>query len=355
MSLGRVTFLVACVSLALGAWIATHWPNADISGVYVGSGPNTAWFLQIVQNNERHLSGRFEETTLKADGTIDRNAAAITGDVSGENIVFSFKPLAPLPIEVTASGTVSGSRIVVSLSGLGVSGQGTLERSDMAAYQAKVGSLTAQGRQIAAQRAAAEARQQEQRAAAAARQQEIDERSRQVATTRSFITRAGDWQRALEDRAKSLADVETRYRSITERMRGYLERQRKLPMTNAASYERTQLSLTIGQGILTSDSLHTSVEGRRQAFDSTRSNIMRDVEEVRSRCRTARKPTPEQPVPPDQAEWHSTCVQALELLPSLLAKLDMTASGYQHAEAIYQQEAATQRQIAKTAEDIADR
>lgn len=366
MSLGRVTFLVACVSLALGALIATHWPHADISGVYVGGGPNTARLLQIVQNNERHLSGRFEETNLKADGTIDRNSAAIVGDVSGENIVFSFKPFAPLPMEVTASGTVKGDRIVVSLSGLGVFGQGTLEQSDMASYQAKVDALVAQGRQIAAQRAAAaakeqeqraiaEARQQEQRAAAAAMQRETDERSRQIRETLSFMARAGDWQRALDDRAKSLADVGTRYRSITEKMRGYLDRQRKLPIINATSYERTQLSQTIEQGVAASESLHDSVVDRRQAFDSTRSNIMREVEEVRSRCRTARKPTAEQPVPSDQAEWHSTCIQALDTLPSLLAKLDRTANSYQQAEAVYRQEAATQRQIAKTADDIADR
>ena len=337
--------IAACLVVLVGGWFGWRWLQPDVSGVYVATGPNLIWFLQLVETPNHHLTGRFEESALKPDGTIQRITAPVTGDVNGKNIVMTLRPLAPLPIDVTASGTINFGQISLILGAWGYSGQSTFEKSDMAAFQTKLADLNARSRTLLAAQAAAQARQRE----AEARQRVAETQSKQVAEMRQFLTQAATIKTAFNDRMKSFPEWEQRYQAITDKMRAYLEREQQIPIDWRSAPARSQLSVTIGQGPIASDQMHIEIETHHQALETTRGNLARSFDTLRQMCRLAHENTPANPIPPDQFEWNETCLLALAAEPNLNAQADKLAAGYQHVEAVYQQEMARQKQIEEAA------
>jgi hypothetical protein len=354
MKLTRLGIAVTVCLILIGGWFALRWVREDVSGIYLATGPNAVSFLQLIETNEHHLTGLYEEITLKPDGTIERHSAPVTGDISAGNVLLSLRPLAPLPIDMTASGTASAGRIALTFGGFGVLTQATLVRSDMMTFQAKVAALTDLGSKIAALRAAAAARQQAAEAAAAARQEAAEMRARQVTEMRQFIQRAADAVKSLDDRAKSFQDWARHYQSITEQMRSYLDRQQQLPVILASSNARIQLSLTIDRDTLATEQLHRDIEGHHRAFAASRSEASKQLDGLHTLCRSAHESTPDQPVPLGEAEWNSTCLEALGVEPAVTERFNTVGSGYLNIEKVYQQEVSTQRQIAQTANRIAN-
>lgn len=96
MTFSRFATVAACCASLVGGWFALPWLRGDVSGVYIASGENGAWFLQLVDSSEHHVTGRFEEVQLKPDGSIGRTSAPVTGQVGSGNIVLTLRTLAPL-------------------------------------------------------------------------------------------------------------------------------------------------------------------------------------------------------------------------------------------------------------------
>lgn len=88
----------------------------NISGTYVGIYTNAADMLQIVEQPDGSIIGRFEQVILitpKAE--IQRMNALVSGAISGNTLVLTLKPAEFLGRTIPMSGTIN--RDVISLSG----------------------------------------------------------------------------------------------------------------------------------------------------------------------------------------------------------------------------------------------
>lgn len=56
----------------------------SISGTYLVSDNGSVVWLELVRTPDNHLTGQLSLTTLKPDGTIDRNSVSVAGAIDGE-------------------------------------------------------------------------------------------------------------------------------------------------------------------------------------------------------------------------------------------------------------------------------
>src|SRR6266481_9487753 len=101
----------AGLAFLLIAWSATA---ASISGTYVGTVPNSTALVQLVQTNDRQVTGRWEITNLQPSGKLETNSFLVTGASDGTTVVLSLKPSALLSDSLTLSGTVDGDTLRLS-------------------------------------------------------------------------------------------------------------------------------------------------------------------------------------------------------------------------------------------------
>src|SRR5690242_14883386 len=69
---------------------------ADMSGTYVGRGPELVAMLQIVETSGGNLTGRYEVASLRESGKLEHTGANITGVRSGKFFVLWFGTAGPL-------------------------------------------------------------------------------------------------------------------------------------------------------------------------------------------------------------------------------------------------------------------
>src|SRR5258708_37456587 len=97
---------IVCWALILGVSPALA---DDISGTYVGKGSNAAILVQIVGTSDGHLTGRYEQVVLQANGALADTNATIIGAIDGQTVVVTIKPAEFLSGTIAASGTIEGS------------------------------------------------------------------------------------------------------------------------------------------------------------------------------------------------------------------------------------------------------
>jgi len=122
--------------------IAFSW--IDMSGTYVGKGPNVAFMVQIAETSGGNFTGRYEEVTLKPGGQIEDMNATIGGTRSGETVVATITPSDFLRffVSVPLSGTYRGG--VLHLSG-GTNLVLNLTSGAESEFRTQVAALTTQG------------------------------------------------------------------------------------------------------------------------------------------------------------------------------------------------------------------
>jgi len=85
---------------------------ASLSGTYVGTGPDIAVLLQLVDAGGGQLTGRYEQVKLSSsEPRLNRLDAGVKGNVDGDTIVFEMKPTEPLSGTLIISGTVAASAL----------------------------------------------------------------------------------------------------------------------------------------------------------------------------------------------------------------------------------------------------
>src|ERR1700733_6327474 len=89
---------------------ATPAEAASLSGTYVGTGPDIAVLLQLVDASGGQLTGRYEQVKLSpSEPRLNRFDAGAKGNVDGNTIVFEMKPSDPVTATFIISGTVASS------------------------------------------------------------------------------------------------------------------------------------------------------------------------------------------------------------------------------------------------------
>src|SRR5471030_296060 len=121
----------------------TSSAEAAISGTYVGSGPDIAVLLQLVETNGGQLSGRYEQQKVIAGHQIEHLNASVTGTSDGQTVVLQVLPTEALASAYVLSGTISGAVLQISGGGYGQTFQLNLIKGTVEEFKTNVANLSA--------------------------------------------------------------------------------------------------------------------------------------------------------------------------------------------------------------------
>ena len=171
----------------------------SVSGVYVGASADTVQLIQIIRTPDGRLEGRLEEVTLKPDGAIKDDTAALEGAADGEQVVLTQKSVLTQGEAASMTGFVSGDLLDLSWRG----GHRTLERGDAYSFEAAVIGLKARSDMIIAEN--------DRRIAAAKRATDIGS---VLSAEQTLADEVGGLQRDLPGIEDRLMRVQTAYRDL---------------------------------------------------------------------------------------------------------------------------------------------
>jgi hypothetical protein len=327
--------LIVCSFLAL-----TNPAFADgASGTYVGKGTNSAFFLQIVETSDGRLTGRYEQILLEPNGKLDDTNAAITGAVDGQTIVVTIKPPGLLADSLTASGTLEGRMLhLTGSNGLTLN----LVKSDEADFRAQLAVLTEQARQMDAARAQQEAAQRRAKA-------EAD----YITHIHSLTEQMDAFTARADMHLKNFPPTEQRYRTITERMRAALARERTIYGDGQAAVARSQISISISQAEIAANQIHIEVGGAYQNFDFTSGPLLRDSIDTAQGCHRAHADTAADPVPPGMAASNSACLSLLYSAKKFWDRTKALREAFARIESVWQAEHLEQENILQASNETA--
>jgi hypothetical protein len=140
--------------LALLVVATAHATAGSLSGTYVGTGPDIAVLLQLVDAGGE-LTGRYEQVKLSStEPGLSRFDAGVRGNADGDTIVFEMGPTERLSGSFVISGTVASSGLRLTGGGNGQTFDLLLWRSSEEAFNSQVAALTKQASQANAERTA---------------------------------------------------------------------------------------------------------------------------------------------------------------------------------------------------------
>ncbi len=285
---------------------------ADLSGIYVGDGTNSAFLLQIVQMSGGTLTGRFEQVWLDASGKLVREDSAVTGAANGNSIVVSIQPPGFLSSPITASGTVDGALFHLSGGGNGRSLDLNLMKSDSKQYDALVQRLAAQGQVRAAAKA----------------QANLNARILDLTNQLTALSQVAD------GKLPKFASVEEGYRTITGWMSQALARQQSIFGDGQAAVARSQISVSINQAEIQAEQIHRSVETFYRDFSSRAVPLLTATTDAAKHCAD--------PVAPAPA---ARCNDLMKALASFRQRVTAVEGAVAKSEEVWRREKAKQDRI----------
>jgi hypothetical protein len=227
--------LVAVIVLLTGC-------QRDISGSYLAKDAGTVLWLQLVRTPDDHLTGQIAVSTLKPDGTIERNSAPLTGAVDGENVTLSGSRFLGLEA-FTLSGNLQGSNL--TLSGGAEPVPIIFKRASLSDYQAGTNQLNVSAQDIVAARAAAQSKERITSAEA-----------NFVSYIDQLVGRMRRFDSDADAHLNRLPGAEARYQAITAKINGYVERERHFSGNDSAAVARSQLYVNANQLAIETNQLH---------------------------------------------------------------------------------------------------
>ncbi len=196
-----------------------------------------------------------EDFSANTDGAIHNVVLSIDGAADGSELTLTLKPTGFLQAGGTASASESGNALTLSAHGASIS----LKRSDLAAYQQAISSISASAdterlakndRDAATAAAADHARAVADAAASDARLiSDLDQFDPGISRLKGVLGSA----------LTRLSAVDDKYKAITDGMQTLLDRE--LETTASGSFQRGQFSFAIDGRVNATETLHTQVEG----------------------------------------------------------------------------------------------
>ncbi|HZM02096.1 MAG TPA: hypothetical protein VFC44_03645 [Candidatus Saccharimonadales bacterium] len=255
--------------------------------------------MQLVETPDSRLSGQFEASTIQADGKIQYENTSVAGAADGSNVSLII-PLGPLGSGVEFSGVLSwrGLTLTGGLSG-GRSSTFALRRGDLHEYQAALVALNKrsvtllaalkkaeENAAIAAQKAAIAS------AAAAMREKALQDQQNFARYVGDLCDKMQKFEITGSVTLQKFPTISAKYRTITAKMDGYLQRDRKLAGNSRASYSRSQISFAMGNGIFATKQVHFDVQSLQGSFVNDVEPQMQSVENAMRICGNTNVPVP---------------------------------------------------------------
>ncbi|HEY5306401.1 MAG TPA: hypothetical protein VIJ52_07015 [Pseudolabrys sp.] len=295
-----------------------------ISGTYVGHGSNSAFRVQIVQTSDGRLTGRYSQVLL-SNGKLTETNASITGASDGHTIALTMTPTEVLAGTLTLSGTVEGSLLHATGGGYGNTLTLNLTKSSEDQYRALVAELAHQGDLANNKRAIQEALPR------------VDALTNQMAT---FVE-------GLPARLARFAPIEGQYRTITERMRMGLARQRSIYGDGQASVARGQLDVAINQAGVQANQLHLSVQSSYDEFASKSAASGKLIADMIRLCQSATTNIGDEAL---VARWQATCGKIVTAEPDFHKHVGLLRHRFTQIERVWQEERVKQEGLIRSAD-----
>ena len=135
--------------------------------------------------------------------------------------------------------------------------------------------------------------------------------------------------------------ISAKYRTITEKIDNYLQRDRKLAGNSSASYSRSQISYAMENGIYATNQVHFAVQSLRDSFTSDVQPQMQAAQTAMRLCGNTSVPVPT--VAP-------ACERLQKLFPAYSKAYHDVTVGLSNLETIYQTELRKQQGLKSEAD-----
>lgn len=204
----KAVSILLCMALLLASC-----GRPDASGIYLAASDRRVTLIQIVENKDGGLTGRLEQVSINADGTVKDETIPLDGAASGDDLIF--KPTSVWFGGLQASGTFSGGNLTLTGAGFTIEA----ELSSLENYQAAVAhiqSVAAGDRQRIADAQAARARQ-------AAETQAIADTANKTATIEKGTAQLSDDTARMNAAIANCPDFRQRAAANTARIAKMLE------------------------------------------------------------------------------------------------------------------------------------
>lgn len=318
---------IGCAA-ALGVLIVlTGCGPKSVSGGYIAKSPGTVVWLQLVETPDKHITGQVNTASIDKSGQLVHATAPVSGAVDGEAISLSFKRDALLAATVQLAGTVDGDTL--HLRGGQTGDEVTLRRAKDDEFAAGKQELAEQSQRLVAAKADAA-----QRAETARREmQELDE-------VRNLTHTVNRMNADLPQRVERLLAAQKAYADITDKMRGLVHRQEELAGNPGAFVARSQVVVSLNQGLVNSDQTHISVSAAAQSMGAAVKPLMDRLKVAEQRCHRA--------AVPGGAAGADACQALMAAAPEADRNAAAAARAISQVEATYQRERSQQEQLYQT-------
>jgi hypothetical protein len=267
------------VSASPAAWGLNH----TISGLYVAKQGAMILALHLVETEDRHVTGRYEEISVK-DAHLQRQDASVSGAVSGSNFEGEIRLIVGMPF----SAVVHGDDLTVSSSSLNA----TFHKTDQAGYDQAVAQLTTMANTAAHEHM---------------REQQL--KADQVATLdlERYASNLEQAAATAKNYARHAPEVESQYASTTRVLEQLRAKQEEVPATTGqAQVARTQIFLQMQQAEMSAQQLHYRIVRARDGLASTVHLAKPRIDAYRQHCQA----TPAYVQSPSlQPRWKKDCAR----------------------------------------------
>lgn len=299
--------------------------------------PSGVVWLQLVRTPDNHLTGQLAASTLKPDGSIQRESSSLSGAVDGKNVTLSGSGFLGLQ-SFTLAGTFDGDTL--TLTG-GQPDAMVFKRTTVDAYQKQLAHLNASARQVVEAKAKAETRKrtfQSQRSF--------------VAGVDSLIQRMKQFDSDADIHLGRFPNAEKAYESITSRVSSYVDRKRQFADNSPnALNARSQLSNAAMQAENLTEQMHNQTLSLQSSLDGTVKPLADQAESYEQQCRAVASNTDN--LTRDEVQnVRAVCDQLTGAYGPFREKYNAMAAGLAHLEQVYKRERAEQESLIQKSERL---
>jgi hypothetical protein len=309
----------------------------DISGTYLASDLGSVAWLQLVRTPDNHLTGQLTVSVLKPDGRIERNSAAITGAVAGENVTLSGSGLFGLQ-SVTLSGTFSGDTLTLT----GEQAEPlVLRRAPLTGYQTQASELNGRSQAIIGAKAAALARDNAERS-----------QRNFVQAIDHLVEQMQQFDQQADVHLTRFPGVEKQYQAITAKVRDSVEKEQRLAGNPNASVARSQLSIAATQASYETEQLHYQGQSLESSLAPITNQLLTDGRSYGQVCQPLLSASQGNTTQGQREAETSACDRLRDGIVLFRPKYNAFEGGLTHLEQVYAQEKNAQQALLRTAERL---
>ena len=267
---------IAAAFLALGLIAPTS--AAGLSGTFINTSENVAILVQIVETDGGALTGRLEQSQLKATGEVETFSLAFYGVTRAGTVVLTLKPSG-----FTLSGTFDGT--VLHLAGEDASFN--VRRGEESDFRNAVTQLAVKAVVVRQTLAEREALQQ----------------------ALALNVELADFHRRSIGRLAEIGLFERAIRDTTSRMRAGLEKERGIIGDGQASIARSQISIAISQEEVSASVNYRGAMDTKARVETATADLSARIDALHAPCEKLTSLREPRTFP----QWQAMCWQAEDL------------------------------------------